>query len=199
MLYIIWLSNIFSLSLLIPLQLAIHFFLLTHTWSVSLCSVISKVPISLQIQIIRFWYPLLVGLFWTNHLIASFFISFIHLLLSIISTSGSLSSSLSACAFFLSLFAAIGSIKTLECFIYTSLPFSSNPKNHSSSSLSLYVSQLFLWSGYHAISGYNFSLPEASCRPSDIGILPLVAVLVARSNFSWGIQLLTCRLSAPCQ
>ena len=166
-------SNIFSLSLLIPLQLAIHFFLLTHTWSVSLCSVISKVPISLQIQIIRLWYPLLVGLFWKNHLIASLFISFIHLLLSIISTSGSLSSSFSACAFFLSLFVAfsypyvtaIGSVKTLQCFIYTSLPLSSNPKNHSSSSLSLYVSQLFLWSGYHAISGYNFSLPEASCRP----------------------------------
>ena len=82
-------------------------------------------------------------------------------------------------------------IKTLQCFMYTSFPFSSNPKNHSLSSLSLHCSQPFL------LSGWNFPLLEAVCRPSVIGILPLVVMVVAASNSSWGVQPLTFTLSAP--
>ena len=41
------------------------FVLMILAWSASLCSVISKVPISLQIAVVRFFYPLLVGSLWS--------------------------------------------------------------------------------------------------------------------------------------
>ena len=119
----------------------------------------------------------------TSH--PQFVFSFVHLLLINISTSGSLSFSLSICTFFIHFFF----ILTFCNRFYQN--FSWNPKNHSLPSLSLYFSQPFL------LSGWNFPLPEAAYRPSDIRILPLVVMLVTTSNSSWGVQPLTCMLSAP--
>ena len=115
------------------------FVLMTLAWSTSLCSVISKAPISLQIAIIRFRFPLPAGSLWQKHLIASLFTFSVHLLLTIIATSASLSS-FSTFFVFLGTFLLILILcnrfyQNFTLFPIHIIPFlyTSNPKNYSSS------------------------------------------------------------------
>ena len=89
-----------------------------------------------------------------NTLVEASHHQFVQLLLTIVLIPGSYFSSFSTSTtflsvfvpFFLSLRSDIGSIKILQCFMYKSFLFLTDPKNHSISSLRLYFSQPFLLS-----------------------------------------------------